>query len=81
MYLCSNVWRLPSPNHRVRVQTMNSYFMEFAFELFIVSTLIDADNEEQAEQYALDKLINEQGLDLMGRKYNLNIIWEGSWVE
>ena len=59
---------------------MNDYDVIFSFDLFTIHTTISADDDEQAERYAMQKLTQDEGLNLHGRKYDLTIEKMGEWA-
>jgi hypothetical protein len=59
---------------------MNSYNVQFMMEYFIVTTVISADDEEQAERLA-EAWLSENGLDINRFKVlDVTIEYEGSFA-
>lgn len=50
---------------------MKYYNVEFAFDYFVVSTTTSAEDEEQAEQYAKDRIFEYSGLDVDDLSYEI----------
>lgn len=43
---------------------MNDYTIKLVYDQFIITTIIYADNEEEAKRFALQKLTQDEGLNL-----------------
>ncbi len=57
---------------------MNDYTVTLVYEQLTITTVIYADNEEQAERYALQKL-NENGINL-GQPLGYQLEHEGTFA-
>lgn len=57
---------------------MNSYSVKFVTDYVVLHTIANADDEEQAERFALQTLKQELGLELS--RYDLEIELEGEWI-
>lgn len=56
---------------------MNDYTITLVYDQFIITTVIYADNEEEAKRYALQKLTQDEGLPL-GEPMEYQLEHEGS---
>ena len=43
---------------------MNDYTIKLVYDQFIITTIIYADNEEEAKRFALQKLTQDEGLNV-----------------
>lgn len=59
---------------------MNDYDITLTFDQFVIHTVINADDREQAERFTFQKL-DEEGLNLYGRKYEITIEKQGEFVK
>ena len=57
---------------------MNSYSVKFVTDYVVLHTTTMAEDEEQAERFALQTLSQELGIDLV--RYELEIETEGEWT-
>lgn len=57
---------------------MNDYTVTLVYDLFVITTVICADSEEEAERYAL-RILDEHGINL-GEPMEYQIEREGSFV-
>jgi DNA-binding winged helix-turn-helix (wHTH) protein len=55
---------------------MNDYTVTLVYELFLITTIVYADDEEQAKRYALQKLTQDEGLPL-GEPQEYKLTLEG----
>jgi hypothetical protein len=58
---------------------MNDYTITLVYDQFIITTVIYADNEEEAKRYALQKLTQDEGLPL-GEPMEYQLEHEGTLV-
>ena len=58
---------------------MNDYTITLVYDQFIITTVIYADNEEEAKRYALQKLTQDEGLPL-GEPIKYQLEHEGTFV-
>ena len=58
---------------------MNDYTVTLVYDQFIITTVIYADNEEEAKRFALQKLTQDEGLPL-GEPIGYWLELEGSLV-
>jgi hypothetical protein len=58
---------------------MNDYTITLVYDQFIITTVIYADNEEEAKRYALQKLTQDEGLPL-GEPMEYQLKHEGALV-
>ena len=58
---------------------MNDYTVTLAYDQFLITTVIYADNEEEAQRLALQKLTQDEGLNI-GEPMGYQIQLEGSFV-
>lgn len=58
---------------------MNDYTITLVYDQFIITTVIYADNEEEAKRYALQKLTQDEGLPL-GEPIKYQLEHEGTLV-
>jgi hypothetical protein len=58
---------------------MNDYTITLVYDLYNITTVIYADNEEEAKRLALQKLTQDEGL-LLGEPMGYEITLEGSFV-
>ena len=58
---------------------MNDYTITLVYDQFIITTVIYADNEEEAKRYALQKLTQDEGLPL-GEPIEYQLEHEGTLV-
>ncbi len=58
---------------------MNDYTITLVYDQFIITTVIYADNEEEAKRYALQKLTQDEGLPL-GEPMEYQLKHEGTLV-
>jgi hypothetical protein len=59
---------------------MNDYTMTLVYDLFNITTVVYADNEEEAKRFALQKLDQECGIPL-GEPMEYQITLEGKFSE
>jgi hypothetical protein len=52
---------------------MKYYNVEFSFDYFVVSTSVSAEDEEQAEQNAKDRIFEYAGLDVDDLSYEITL--------
>lgn len=58
---------------------MNDYTITLVYDQFIITTVIYADNEEEAKRLALQKLTQDEGLPL-GEPMEYQLEHEGSFA-
>ena len=58
---------------------MNDYTVTLVYDQFTITTVIYADNEEEAKRWSLQKLIQDQGLPL-GEPMEYQLEHEGTFV-
>jgi hypothetical protein len=58
---------------------MNDYTITLVYDLYNITTVIYADNEEEAKRLALQKLTQDEGLPL-GEPMGYEITLEGSFT-
>jgi hypothetical protein len=58
---------------------MNDYTITLVYDLYNITTVIYADNEEEAKRLALQKLTQDEGL-LLGEPMGYEITLEGSFA-
>ena len=58
---------------------MNDYTVTLVYDQFVITTVIYADNEEEAKRYALQKLTQDEGLPL-GEPMGYQLEHEGTFV-
>jgi len=59
---------------------MNDYTVELCYNQFIITTIITADDEAEAERVALQFLTQDEGLNV-GEPNYYQIQWEGSFAK
>lgn len=58
---------------------MNDYTIKLVYDQFVITTVIYADDEEEAQRLALQKLTQDEGLNI-GEPMGYQIQLEGSFV-
>ena len=58
---------------------MNDYTVDLCYDFFIITTVIYADDEEEAKRLALQKMRQDEGLPL-GEPNYYQLQWEGEFV-
>jgi hypothetical protein len=58
---------------------VNDYTITLVYDQFIITTVVYADNEEEAQRLALQKLTQDEGLPL-GEPMGYRIELEGSFI-
>lgn len=59
---------------------MNDYTVTLAYDQFVITTVIYADNEEEAKRLVLQKLTQDEGLNI-GEPIHYEIQLEGSFTK
>lgn len=59
---------------------MKDYQATFYLDCFTISTCITADNNDQAERYAIDRIAESSGLYLSDCEYELKLEITGEYV-
>ena len=59
---------------------MNDYTIHLVYDQFIITTIVYADNEEEAERVALQKLTQDEGLNV-GEPMYYELEHEGTFAQ